>query len=120
MINLKPKSNAKDGSEYPKFVNTFSQSRTDVAIYKLKYELRVKLLLLIKETQFFSFPPKTHQLVAMSLPTCNQKLKWYSMYLIFLHIMSKFHESMITFKGPTTSIIAFGGKMKQLFHYWQQ
>ena len=118
MINLKPKSNAKDGSEYPKFVNTFSQSRTDVAIYKLKYELRVKLLLLIK-TQFFSFPPKIHQLVAMSLPTCNQKLKWDSMYLVFLHILNKFHDSMMIFKGPT-SIIAFGGKMKQLFFYWQQ
>ena len=36
-----------------------------------------------KKAQFFSFPPKIHQLVAMLLPTCNQKLKWDSMYLIF-------------------------------------
>ena len=41
------------------------------------------------------------------------------MYLIFLHMLNKFHANMITFKGPTP-IIAFGGKMKQLFFYWQQ
>ena len=37
----------------------------------------------------------------MSLPTCNQKLKWDSMYLILLHILNKFHVSMIISKGPT-------------------
>ena len=51
-------------------------------------------------------------------PICNQKLKWNPMYLIFLHILSKFHDIMIISKGPT-SIIAFGGKMKQLFFHWQ-
>ena len=95
--------------------------RVELTVYftTIFLEFRVKFKLLIKNT-IFQFPAKIHQLVAMSFPTCNQKFKWDSMYLIFLHIMNKFHGSIITFKGPTTSIIAFGGKMKQLFHYWQQ
>ena len=32
-------------------------------------------------------------------------LKWDSMYLIFLHILNRFHNSVMIFKGPT-SIIA--------------
>jgi len=36
------------------------------------------------------------------------------MYLILLHILNKFHDSMIIFKGPT-SIIAFGGKWNNYF-----
>ena len=37
---------------------------------------------------------------------------------IFLSIVNKFHYFIMNFDRPT-SIIAFGGKMKQLFFRWQ-
>ena len=89
--------------------------RVELTVYfTIIFGVSGKIQVANKKMQFFSFPPKIHQLVAMLLPICNQKLKWDSMYLIFLHILYKFYDCMMIFKGPT-SIIAFGGKIKQLF-----